>query len=410
MKRLLLVSPEFVLPVTSGGRQRTWNFVEALKDHYELSLVHPFRHAAQLDHLDAARQHFANVWSVPVSLDRRPSTASLADRLSRFARGISWELEFSHFPQFARAIDRALASTRFDVVLARYIFQARYLFERRRPIDGRLVVDLDDIEPVKIARDHDVHPASGAYLRARTRLNVAALARYHRRHLPSADLCIVCSDHDKEYLEQRRWSARVAVVPNALPLARYVPVGTALDPSTLLFCGTLCYEPNVDGLHWFVQNVWPRVRRLRPDARLLVVGRGPVASVRALDGRDGVAVHADVPDVRPFYERAAGVIAPIRIGGGTRIKILEAGAFGRPVVSTTIGAEGLPVEPGRHCLIEDDAVRFAAASIELLADRAAAARLAGELHDLVRTRFDMAPVFRGIQQLFDCDGRGAAAA
>jgi glycosyltransferase involved in cell wall biosynthesis len=143
------------------------------------------------------------------------------------------------------------------------------------------------------------------------------------------------------------------------------------------------HPPNADGIAWFVREVWPQT----PDARLLVVGRDPPESVLRL-ASDRIAVTGAVPDVAPYFARATAVIVPLLSGGGTRLKILEAFAAGRAVVSTSIGAEGLEVSDGRHLLLADGAHAFAEATGRLLADPELRARLAAEARKLVQERYD----------------------
>lgn len=408
MKRLLLVNPEFMLPANTGGRLRTWRFVEALRHQYELNLIHPYRHAHQLDELDAARPWFANIWSVKVGGDQPEVNDSKGARLARLLKGEPWELTYNHFPAFASALGATVAANDFDVVLARYIYQARYLFDLPRRPRARIVVDLDDIEPLKVARAHRLAGPRSALTRARLRLNVAAFERYHRRRLPAVDLCTVCSEIDQAYLTKRRWSSNVAIVPNTIDVDRYACGPAALEQQTFLFCGTLSYEPNVDGLRWFVREVWPHVTRMSPAAKLSIVGRGAGDEILALARDSSIFIHRDVPDVRTFYERASVVIVPIRIGGGTRIKMLEAGACRRPVVSTSVGAEGLHVTNGRHCLVEDDPLAFARACVALVRNPRLARQLATEHHRLVESTYDTPIVFRRIQRLFDFPDRRPA--
>jgi glycosyltransferase involved in cell wall biosynthesis len=165
----------------------------------------------------------------------------------------------------------------------------------------------------------------------------------------------------------------------------------------MVFTGSMDWLPNEDGIRWFVDEVLPLVRAEEPGATLTVVGRYPPAAIRELAARDpGVRVTGTVPDVRPYVERAALFVVPLRIGGGTRLKIFEAMAMERPVVSTTIGAEGLPVTNGQDIVLADSASDFAAAVVRLLRNpaerqavgqRAAAKVRAEHAWDRVADRF-----------------------
>jgi glycosyltransferase involved in cell wall biosynthesis len=178
----------------------------------------------------------------------------------------------------------------------------------------------------------------------------------------------------------------VAVVPNGVDPDRFHPTPLPQAP-TVVFTGSLNWEPNVEGLRWFCQDVWPLVRQRVPDARLEVVGRHPLAEVEALVRRPGVQLHANVPSVVPWLEGARVAVVPVRIGSGTRLKALEAMAAGRPVVGTTIGLDGLAIRSGEHALVADDAATFAGAVGDLLLDDELATRVATAGAEHARGRF-----------------------
>ena len=168
----------------------------------------------------------------------------------------------------------------------------------------------------------------------------------------------------------------VTAIPTGVDLDYFRPRGTRPRPGELVFVGSMDWSPNEDAVIGFVADGLPRVRRRVPHARLTIVGRAPTAKVRALARADGsVRVAGDVDDVRPYYEEASVVVVPLRIGSGTRLKIFEAMAMERPVVSTTIGAEGLPVRSGVDILLADGEPAFAETVAELLLDPARAAEL-----------------------------------
>jgi glycosyltransferase involved in cell wall biosynthesis len=164
----------------------------------------------------------------------------------------------------------------------------------------------------------------------------------------------------------------VSDVPTGVDTEYFRPAGgTERRPHELVFTGSMDWLPNEDAILWFAADILPRVRARVPDATLTVVGRNPTAPVRALDGQGGVTVTGSVPDVRPYLERGAAFVVPIRIGGGTRLKIYEAMAMERAVVSTAVGAEGLPVRDGVDAVLADAPEAFADAVVALLATRRA---------------------------------------
>jgi glycosyltransferase involved in cell wall biosynthesis len=229
----------------------------------------------------------------------------------------------------------------------------------------------------------------------------AADARVMRRlevnALETVDVVVTCSQEDQgalRALTARAPRAAGLVVPNGVDLDRYT-AGPAPRADRVLFFGSLDYVPNVDGVRWFAEHVWPLVLAERPGAALTVVGRRPGPEVRALAARPGIEVVADVPDAMPWYADSDVVVVPLRIGTGTRVKALEAMACGRPVVGTTVGLEGLRLdgiaEPG-PARIADDGPGLAAAVVDLLRDPEAARQHgdAGRRH--VEAHFSWAPI------------------
>ena len=205
------------------------------------------------------------------------------------------------------------------------------------------------------------------FLVRRERARTRALERWVVDHF---DLVTCVSQLDADLL-----GGAALVVDNGVDLAAFSP-SPLPGPERVVITASLGYQPNVDGVQWFVDEVWPAVRAAQPTIQLDVVGRNPTPDVLALHGRDGVSVYADVESVEPFLARARVALVPLRVGSGTRLKALEAMASGRPVVGTTIGLEGLGVVPGVQACVADDPAQFAASVLELLSSDARAQAMA----------------------------------
>ncbi len=188
-----------------------------------------------------------------------------------------------------------------------------------------------------------------------------------------ADAAFVCSEEDRRYLQRIGMARGVEVVPNGLPVP-LSPAPRCPDP-TVLFLGTYGYKPNSDAAHRLITQIFPLIRRQVPEARLIIAVVLPerIASFRSAP--PGVEFTGFVPDLAALYAESRVVACPMIVGGGTRIKLVEAASYGRPMVSTRIGAEGLAFDDGREIVLRDDDADFAAACVELLLDDAACARL-----------------------------------
>jgi glycosyltransferase involved in cell wall biosynthesis len=209
-----------------------------------------------------------------------------------------------------------------------------------------------------------------------------------RRILTSADLIFVTSERERQLLSDRHRRASVVfVAPNGVDCRRTNPLPLR-DTHDILFLGALDYLPNAEGIIFFAEHVFPQIRAGDPEVRLHIVGRSPGESLRRLDRLEGIRVHGEVADVAPFYAESAVVIVPLRVGGGTRLKIVEAMAYGRPVVSTSAGCEGLEVEDGKHLLIADNARQMREAVLMLLRQPGIGESLAVRARRLVEAKYD----------------------
>jgi glycosyltransferase involved in cell wall biosynthesis len=198
-------------------------------------------------------------------------------------------------------------------------------------------------------------------------------------------------------------------VPNGVDIDFFRPAAIDSSPGTLLFNGVLDYHPNRDAVEYLLTQVLPRIRERRPDVRLKVVGRGAPAELERLR-RAGLEVTGEVPDLRPHLQEAAVVLVPIRMGGGTRLKVLEGLAMARPMVSTSIGCEGIDVRDGEHLLIADTADAFADQVDRILGDPALAARLGHAGRTLVEDRYSWDRAGDRLEDLYRSVVPAAAAA
>lgn len=231
------------------------------------------------------------------------------------------------------------------------------------------------------------HDIESDHLRQRAAtIRVNALARHVRRQAdivermerelcPRMALNLVCSDEDARRLGQIAPKSPILVVPNGVDTEYLAPLPGVAVPERVIFVGPTYTYPNRDAVEYLLEQIWPRVRRRHPRATLHLIGGGPAEASARFAAVDGVTVLGKVPDIRPHLATASCVVVPIRYGGGTRIKILDAWAMGMPVVSTVRGAAGLSAGDGDNLLLRDEPAAFAAAVCEVLENQALAARL-----------------------------------
>jgi glycosyltransferase involved in cell wall biosynthesis len=198
----------------------------------------------------------------------------------------------------------------------------------------------------------------------------------------SFDRVIAVSDDDRQEFEKSFGVHNVSIIPTGVDCDYFKPLAMSPQPGRLVFVGSMDWYPNEDGMKWFLKEVYPRIRRAVPTSSLTIVGRNPSPALSAIAGAETrVALTGRVEDVRPYISEAEVVVVPLRVGGGTRIKIPEAMAMAKPLVSTTIGAEGLVLNSGRDILLADNPDTFAAAVVTLLNDAAKREAVGREARD-----------------------------
>ncbi len=230
------------------------------------------------------------------------------------------------------------------------------------------------------------------------------LRRYERRVCRAADRVVAVSQADADALQRLVPGLDVIVVPNGVDTAYYRPDPTAEFPlgpgSWLVFTGKMDFRPNVDAVAWFCAEILPRIVRRRPDARFAIVGKSPHRRVLRLARDPHVVVTGPVDDIRPYIAGAAVYVAPLRMGSGTRLKVLEAMAMGKAIVTTTVGCEGIGIRSGGEALVADLAQAFAEGVVDLLADEERRRGLGERARGLVEGRYEWGRIVGRLEEIY----------
>lgn len=378
----------------AGGPVRVRGLVTSLAASCSVSVIAfapPSRRDADVD--QETRERCEEVVVVPNEYREIAGARKRALQLRSLLSSRSFERVVHERTAFQAALDAICARRSFDIVQLEHCFMAHYRFPRAAAV----VLDEHNVE-------YEIRSRTLAVVRPGPRklydtLNHLKLRAEEQQSWREVDACAVTSAHDEATIRRAFPEVRTAVVPNAVDTEYFTPIATRKDPATILFFGTLSYYPNLDGLLFFLRDVMPAVRRLRPEARLKIVGMGPPEALRRFAAPD-VTFTGWVDDLRPHLASASAIVAPLRIGGGTRLKILEAMAMALPVVSTTLGAEGLAVRHGRELLLADTADSFAAEVVRVLRDGDLGAALGGAARRLVETSYDWRASARALEALY----------
>lgn len=280
---------------------------------------------------------------------------------------------------------RELDSGKHDVLVIIHEYSAWWLSELDVAIPT--VVEIQELEsPQHLANASRLSGAAGLMRKSFGRRAL----RSERRWLPAFDAAVTMSTEEAGAIKAIVGEAMppVSVIGNGADTSELAGIGPDPDDGIVLFTGTLMYPPNVNGALWLGRDVWPRVLEQLPDARLKIVGRRPPQSVLELSGLNAIEVTADVPDMKPYYAEADVCLLPMLEGGGTRLKLTEAMAAGRAVVSTTNGATGVEVTDGEEVLIADTVQDFADAIVLLLRDRSRRVRMGEAGRAKVRASYE----------------------
>jgi glycosyltransferase involved in cell wall biosynthesis len=308
-------------------------------------------------------------------------------------------------PAVASELGKVLEDGHFDTVQMEGIHLFGYLpvirAARSRPA---IVADWHNIESELMWRYSEMAPGMARRLFAKRTAHL--IERAERRLLADCDAHTVASDRERRTLSARVPQAAIEAVPNGVDVGYYSAVAAGREDTwkdnsgryEILFVGSMDYHANIDAAAWFARQVWPELRRKHPELSFTIVGRNPSAEVMAL-ASDGVTVTGAVEDVRPYYARALAVVAPLRVGSGTRLKILEAMACGAPVVSTRLGAEGLDVSDREDILLADTAPEIVGAVSRLITLPEIGQSLAEAGRRLVQQQYDWSILGARLQQI-----------
>lgn len=404
--RILWLKSDLLLPLDKGGKLRSWHLLRHLAIRHEITYV-AFASRHEAAHVEGMRAVAHSVHVIPRSERPKGSIGFYAGAARRLFDPLPYAVAKYRSRAFARRVQTLLRESPFDLIVSDFVLPAVNL-PRRLPCPA--VVFTHNVE-AEIWRRHaavQTHFLKRLLFRQQYR----RMLRFEERALGRFDEVLAVSDADRDTLLRLYPGAirrPIHVVPTGVDTDFFRPA-TAPDTSrSLVFTGSMDWLPNEDAMLSFCRDVLPAIRAEEPAVTLSIVGRSPTPAVARLADNAGITVTGRVPDVRPYMADAAVFIVPLRIGGGTRLKIFEAMAMGKAVVSTTIGAEGLPVRDGEHLLLADEPRALAAAVVRLLRNVDERRTLETAARKLVVDQYDWTVVAGHLEDaLMEAAGRRAS--
>jgi len=387
--RILWLKTELLHPLDKGGKIRTFHMLRGLREHAHVTYLTLDDGTAGPDARASAREYCDELITVQFSPPVKRTPAYYAAMLRNLVSRLPYAVARFRSRAMRQAIARAVRERQVDLVVCDFLVPA---VNFPTGVTVPAVLFQHNVEAAIWARHAQV--ARSFAIRAYIGEQWRRMRAFERRECRRFDHVIAVSESDRDTFRDEYGVTAVSAIPTGVDVDFFRPSPTAVTaPREIVFVGSMDWMPNSDAVTWFATDILPLVRRQVSDASLTIVGRDPTPAVRELAGRvPGVTVTGTVADVRPYLERSALVVVPLRVGGGTRLKIFEAMAMEKAIVSTRIGAEGLPVRDGEELLLADDPPSFAAAVVRLLQDRAMARRLGAGAAARVRQDFGWAVV------------------
>lgn len=391
--RILQVVPQVPYPLVDGGKIGIFNITRSLAERGHTITMLALDRTPGCDYEEVRR--YCSLVTVPHS-----TRNTISGAIRNLASPLPYNVSKYRSRVFDAALSIALQKDRFDVVHVDHLHMAEYGLRARDAAGIPAVLREHNLESVIMERYAGirVNPLMRAYLRHQA----VKIRRHEGCMLRQFDCCCMITEADAERARRLEPSVRVRTIPAGVDdsfFEEIVPAGDKV-PDSVAFVGGLDWIPNRDAVRWFADSVWPLVKQAVPPAKFVIIGKNPTAEIRAL-ACESVVVMGFVPELRSELPRYAVSVAPFRVGGGLRLKIIESFALRVPVVSTSVGCEGIPAEHERHLLIEDSAQGFASAVVRVLREEAFRASLAREAFQLASASYRWSSVAGGFEQAYE---------
>jgi glycosyltransferase involved in cell wall biosynthesis len=391
--KILFLQKRPLFPADSGGKIRTLNVLKYLARWHEITYLCNMQ-AHERESLAPMQKLGLRLETLPWRETPRHSLRFYGELLANFFSPYPFNVNKDYDPALRERARQLLESEAYDLLICDFVQMARNAMGL--PIEASILFE-HNVEAQMFERQaQQERQALKRWLLAYQSRKMTAFEADAGRQFRTV---IAVSPQDRQTFQQRYGWQNVEVIDTAVDVDFFQPGERAERPDHLVFLGSMDWLPNIDGVEFFVREIWPAIRVARPQATLQIVGRNPTPEVLRLGDIPGITVSGTVADVRPLVAEAAAVVVPLRMGGGTRIKIFEALALEKAVVSTPLGAEGLPVQHGEHLLLAESPERFAQCVIDLLESESLRRTLGATARRFVAAHFSAEAVAQQFSQI-----------
>lgn len=390
--KILFLSPTVPFPLTDGGRIRVFNLLKQIAEKSDITLLALETQPTDEEGVAELQQLGVQVHLVPnaPTLPR----VSLRTLINAFHRQQPITVSRYDLPAYRQKFRELLATEDYDLVHYEMFHTAQFHTETDLP--GVLSQQNVDSEIWRRLCSETANPFYKFVYWTQQR----AFQRYERVLSPKFDVVTCTSDIDAIVFQQHCAEDAIAIIPNGVDVTHFQPDFTTESPAHLIYIGSMDWYPNEDAVAFFADEILPSIQSEVSDVRFSIVGGNPSARVEKLAERDGVIVTGRVPEIKPYFAEATVFVVPLRIGSGTRLKILEALAMGKAIVSTSVGAEGLDLKDGEEIFIADEPKPFAEAVTRLLTDPALRRRIGANGRARVEKDYDWRSIGEKLHRLY----------
>ncbi len=393
--RILIVTPSLPYPLIWGFGIRVYQIVKYLAQRHHVSLL-AYAGPGDEDRVSALQRTGAVIHAVV--RDESTTASKRRAQLTSLFSPASFQRQDLESNSMQAAIDRVLAAEPFDIIQVESTPMSGFDFGSRVPV----LLDEHNIEYELLYRTFQTERSP-----VRKLYNWVEYRKFRgeeRRSWTHSSGCILTSHREEAILRRYAPQTPTRVVPNGVDIEYFRPSPGRGDPNSIVFVGVMHYRPNVDAALYFIHEILPHIVRARPNAKFTLVGGGAPEELRRLAGPN-VVLAGKVPDTRPYVSQAGVLVVPLRMGSGTRLKVLEGLAVGRPLVTTSLGCEGIEAAHGEHLLIADDPLDFARSVLRVLDDAELTASLGRQGRKLVEERYHWSSILRGLEDFMQRTAR-----
>ncbi|GFO60116.1 glycosyl transferase family 1 [Geomonas silvestris] len=381
--KILIVTPSFPYPPDSGAKIRIFNIIRYLSREDEVHLI-SLTDCSDDDAVPEMQRYCKKVHAVRTN--RRPALLQLPGVLYNFVRGLPFMLKYAQAPELKKALEQVCERDNYDIIQFEHSYMAYNVKYLSKELSCKTVLSFHNIASLQYYRIYQLEKR--LVRKVECLFEWVPMLRWESKIAQRFHKSLVVSELDRILLRLMNPGLDVSVVPNGVDARKFSCTPLAGRKRNIIFVGLMDYGPNADAVLYFHREIFPLIKEKVPDLGFMVVGSDPPREVRELSRNPDVVVTGRVDDLRPYYQKALVAVIPLRSGGGTRLKIIEALSTGTPVVSTSVGCEGLEVSDGEHIMIADSPEAFAAKVVSLIEDSSQWLRLSSQGRELVEKTYD----------------------